>query len=428
MTYYPPLRKHNFDWDFMNNFDHIISSIEKYLWEKLYCEKTSLFYDRICKGDDRLAELPTLDEISKQFPNPCGWSTGMEDCSINAGHMLEILSLQHTVSYENISTKAKCVIKGIHLCQSVHGKIGFLVRGVSPFDKKSCYFNSSRDQITMVVGGLFDIYKGVPTLPANQQEQIKEILFNIATYTKHTVTKENNYSYLRLDGGKAVVSDLWNCDVHEMLRLPMIYAAAGEICKCEEFSLLALSYMEEGLKASEAFDKEKYFWDFPLVQMQLSLHILLHCPTLKAYHKCIKKLMKDVAFTAKREFLNVLERCEAYTGDWNAYCNNWRTLPMYVTPTTIADNPHNTIFDGYTYLNPAYNKDFAIIVEYLRSLGNYLVATLLAPEIGLDRADINRFKSFLSKLDFSQCTHAGPFSLLHGLLLLCAPSHQKNFK
>lgn len=149
MTYYPPLRKHNFDWDFMNNFSHIISSIEKYLWEKLYCEKTSLFYDRICKGDDRFAELPTLDEISKQFPNPCGWSTGMEDCSINAGHMLEILSLQHTVSYENISTKVECVIKGIHLCQSVHGKIGFLVRGVSPFDKKSCYFNSSRDQITI---------------------------------------------------------------------------------------------------------------------------------------------------------------------------------------------------------------------------------------------------------------------------------------
>ena len=101
---------------------------------------------------------------------------------------------------------------------------------------------------------------------------------------------------------------------------------------------------------------------------------------------------------------------------------------MYVTPATIADNPHNTVFDGYTYLNPAYNKDFAIIVEYLRSLGNYLVATMLAPEISLDRANINRLTGFLSKLDFSQCTHAGPFSLLHGLLLLCAPSHQKNFK
>ena len=91
---------------------------------------------------------------------------------------------------------------------------------------------------------------------------------------------------------------------------------------------------------------------------------------------------------------------------------------MYVTPATIADNPHNTVFDGYTYLNPAYNMDFAIIFEYLRSLGNYLVATLLAPEISLDKADINRFKSFLSKLDFSKCTHAGPFSLLHGLLQL----------
>ena len=98
---------------------------------------------------------------------------------------------------------------------------------------------------------------------------------------------------------------------------------------------------------------------------------------------------------------------------------------MYVTPATIVENPHNTVFDGYTYLNPAYNKDFAIIVEYLRSLGNYLIATLLAPEISLDQADIYRFKSFLSKLNFSKCTHAGPFSLLHGLLLLCKSSQKQ---
>ena len=135
--------------------------------------------------------------------------------------------------------------------------------------------------------------------------------------------------------------------------------------------------------------------------------------------------MKDVAFTAKREFLNVLERCEVYTGDWNVYCNNWRALPMYVTPATIAENPHNTVFDGYTYLNPSYNKDFAIIVEYLRSLGNYLTATLLAPEASIDQADTGRFISLLSRIDFSQCTHAGPFSLLHGLLLLCKSTQKQ---
>lgn len=410
----------------MNNLDKIIYALDSHIWRKLFCEETFLFYDRICDEQNPLAHLPTPGEIKKQFPNPCGWSTGMEDCSINAGHTLEILALQHNLFNTDISIKASKIIKGISLCESVHGKEGFLVRGISPFDKKSCYFNSSRDQITMVVGGLFDIYKKDETLSIDIRNQIKEILLHIATYTSKTVTKENGYSYLRLDGGKAIVSKLWDCDVHEMLRLPMIYAATGELCGSDLFKELAINYIEDGLIASERFDKEKYFWDFPLIQMQLSLDVLRNCKHLKTWHNRINKLMDDVSYAATREFRNVLERCENYTGNWNAYCKNWRTLPMRITPETISTNPHNAIYDGYTYLNPVYNEDFAIIVEYLRSLGNYLTAGLLAPNTAIKTTDFERLIKFLGKLDFDKCTHAGPFALLHGILLVKTISIKSN--
>ncbi|MBO7223996.1 MAG: hypothetical protein J6V70_07670 [Kiritimatiellae bacterium] len=90
---------------------------------------------------------------------------------------------------------------------------------------------------------------------------------------------------------------------------------------------------------------------------------------------------------------------------------------MRITPETISTNPHNAIYDGYTYLNPVYNEDFAIIVEYLRSLGNYLTAGLLAPNTAIKTTDFERLIKFLGKLDFDKCTHAGPFALLHGILL-----------
>ena len=331
--------------------------------------------------------------------------------------MLLTLAQLHHLTGQDVTEEVRKVLKGIRLCESVHSNKGFLVRGVSHRDGKSCYFNSSRDQVTMVIGGLFEVYRVLPSLPEDLKELIRVMLLEMARYCKKTVTKENKYSYLRLEGGRAVVSDLWACDVHEMLRLPMIYAACGEVCDKEEFRQEALRYMEEGLRVSEQFNKEKYYWDFPLIQMQLSLDVLRKCDFLSPYHERIAALMDRVGFVGRREFCAVLKRCQDYTGDWFVFNPNWRLLPMKVTSVTLQEDPSNAVFDSYTYLNPVYPQEFAIIVEYLRSLGNYLTASLLAPSVCLLREDWQDFCAFLETQDFSKCTHAGPFSLLHGLVL-----------
>ena len=393
------------------------SAMYDHIWKKLFCAKTGLFYDRISPDDDRFSHLPAVEEIARQFPNPSGWGTGMEDCSINAGHALEVLALMYKIGGEDVTVLIGEVLRGLRLCESVHGKNGFLVRGVSHRDGKSCYFNSSRDQITMAVAGLFDVYHNVSSLSDSQRELIRTMLHEMALYCRKVVTKESGYSYLRLDGGRALVSELWDCGVHEMLRLPMIYAACAVVNDEPEFREETFRYMEEGLRVSETFDETIYWWDFPLIQMQLSLDILHKCPFLESYRARIERLMDKVGVAARREFLNVLTRCEQYQGDWNAYNANWRTLPMKTTPMTLKESPTNAVYDGYTYLNPVYPEEFMRIVEYERSLGNYLASSLLAPNSGIDVEQWNRFIAFMEKQDFSKCTHAGPFSLLHGYVL-----------
>ena len=60
-------------------FSHRFASVAyDYIWKKLFCAKTGLFYDRISPDDDRFSHLPSVEEIAKQFPNPSGWGTGME--------------------------------------------------------------------------------------------------------------------------------------------------------------------------------------------------------------------------------------------------------------------------------------------------------------------------------------------------------------
>jgi hypothetical protein len=42
---------------------------------------------------------------------------------------------------------------------------------------------------------------------------------------------------------------------------------------------------------------------------------------------------------------------------------------------------------------------------------------MLAPHRRIDAGQWNRLIAFMEKQDFSKCTHAGPFSLLHGYML-----------
>lgn len=110
------------------------------LWNQLqnclYHPEMELIYDYVTSRNPRhrFDHLPSPEEVAANFPNPCGWSTGMEDCMLNAGSALDILRLRREdEGGTREETAFAChLLNGIHRCATVHGRSGFIARGITP--------------------------------------------------------------------------------------------------------------------------------------------------------------------------------------------------------------------------------------------------------------------------------------------------------
>ena len=139
------------DLDFINSTDPAVSGAWRMAFERLWCEKTKLFYDFLSEDtpDGAISHLPTPEMIARQVPNPCGWGTGMEDSVLNGGVMLEaLIALYQRTGEASILPALHEVAEGLLACAQVSGQEGFLARSLSPADGESHYSNSSRDQYT----------------------------------------------------------------------------------------------------------------------------------------------------------------------------------------------------------------------------------------------------------------------------------------
>jgi hypothetical protein len=82
------------------------------------------------KGKEQ-SHLPTADEVKRQYPNPCGYSTGREDGAILGGAMLSVICDRFAVTREEaLRAQAVEVFAGLHRCATVHGVRGFVARNV----------------------------------------------------------------------------------------------------------------------------------------------------------------------------------------------------------------------------------------------------------------------------------------------------------
>ncbi len=189
-----------------------LESLRKQIREVLFHPETELIYDYATSRDPvhRFDHLPAPEEVAADFPNPCGWSTGMEDSMLNAGSMLDVLRLEREDgdSPETAPAFACRLLHGIHRCATVHGHPGFVARSITPRDGKSCYSNSSRDQFTLAVYGVWRFLRAFPDAPSAEIQRARELLHSIACYCEHTVTAGHEYDLGRLDGGRAIVSKM----------------------------------------------------------------------------------------------------------------------------------------------------------------------------------------------------------------------------
>jgi len=245
-------------------------------WARFYKGETHLFYDYLSSYESgcEQSHLPTAAEVARQYPNPCGYGTGMEDCMISAGIMMSLLIDRYAVTKdETLRERADTVYQGIRLCATVHGVPGFVARGVCPEDRKGIYLNSSRDQYTHAVHGLW-LYFHSPLCSAEKKEEIRRILASIADRMTRNVTPENNYDSLRADGTHDTlgISRMWEVKGHEAARLPMIYAAAWDTTGRQEYRDLWRTYLEPAIKQSFIVGERQPAYVY--LQMQTSLELL----------------------------------------------------------------------------------------------------------------------------------------------------------
>jgi len=293
-------------------------------WKRFYLLKTKLLYDYLSSYEPgrELAHLPTANEVALQYPNECGYGTGMEDCMISAGVMLSLIVDRYAVTIdEKLRDCADAVFRGIQLCATAHGVPGFLARAVCDEDRKSIYFNSSRDQYTHAVHGLW-LYLHSPLCSPENTKAIGEILSAIADRMTRNVTPENDYDSLRADGTRDTrgISRMWNVKGHEAARLPMIYAAAWDATGEQEYFDLYRKYLRPAVKQS--FLVEEWQPTYALLQMQVSMELLESLEQDPELRKQMRAIMAMVSKRCAARALHADRNSQKL--DLTLTCSDWR--------------------------------------------------------------------------------------------------------
>jgi CubicO group peptidase (beta-lactamase class C family) len=297
----------------------------KVTWERFYLPGTHLLYDYLTSYEPGrgLAHLPTADEVARQVPNECGYGTGMEDGMISAGVMLDLLVDRYAVTKEEaLRERARAIVEGVRLCATAHGVTGFLARAVCHEDVTRVYPNSSRDQYTHAVHGLWR-YVHSPLCDVQAKAEVGFILSAIADRMTRNVTPENDYDSLRLDGSRDTrgISRMWNVMGHEAARLPMLYAAAWDATGRREYYDLYRKYVGSAVEQSLTVEDKQA--TYALLQMQDSMELLASLETDVA----LKRRMGEVmAMVTKRCALRAANADKAaQTLDLTMLCTDWRT-------------------------------------------------------------------------------------------------------
>jgi hypothetical protein len=247
-----------------------------YIWTKLFHPGTNLFYDCLTDHprDPLCGHLPTPEEIAHNFPNACGWNTGMEDSMLNGAPVLSMLVDRWEATHdESLRESAAKVFAGMKHCATVSGVRGFLARSVSPVDGTSFYWNSSRDQYTLFVYAARKFCRsGLSS--EEQRDDIRQIVADFAYRCETCVTEANHYELLRADNKSGLVSQMWgDIEPHEILRLPMLYGAAWDLTGERRWFELYRRYVKHGQEFAATI-RHPRFSGHALLQMQASQRLL----------------------------------------------------------------------------------------------------------------------------------------------------------
>lgn len=192
------------------------------IWARFVHPDVDLVYDYIAPPGtpEPWAHLPTAEEVAAETPNACGWGAGMEDCAINGGAYTACMLDAHAATgREEYAEKARRLCRGLRTLGTVGEREGFVARGVLPGDGRTHYPNTSADQVTWFVYGLWR-YATSPVATDAERREIADILDAACRRVA-----EDGFTLLRDDAKPGLVGEIGVIRSDRSSRLLALYAA-----------------------------------------------------------------------------------------------------------------------------------------------------------------------------------------------------------
>ncbi len=386
------------------------------LRHELFCEDTGMIYDSICSGNHelRFEHLPYLEEIQANTPNPHGYATGMEDSMLNAGFAIEMCICRAEAEPEKrdeCEDFARRLLQGMFRCSNVHGHRGYVVRSVSHRDKSSCYMESSRDQFTLFVYGLWRYFHS-PFAKPNEKNAIRKELCAVADFAESRMSQEYSCNLGRLDGFPGVHLQMLGVQSHEAMRLPMFFAAAFDVNENTRYHELYLKYVEQALtESARMLESTRPWWHIELSQMQISLSLCRAVDDIPEHKVCIDHLIKHIAGIAEKQAIDYhFSQMSEYSGSWAPLSHAWRESDRF--SLQLFSEGKSAMRGGKIYLKGEENQDFKEAFDRIRATGNIITSILLAPDYNSSPDFWNKFVECAAIPEYGQHTSGGLVNIL----------------
>ncbi|TWU10331.1 hypothetical protein Pla52o_57050 [Novipirellula galeiformis] len=364
-------------------------------WNRFFQKDVQTFADYLSSYEPgkELSHLPTAEEVRRQYPNPCGYGTGMEDGMILGGAMLSIITDMYAVTEdESLRESAKQVYSGVRLCATVHGVPGFLARNVCRDDRKSVYINSSRDQYTHGVHGLWKFYRS-PLSDDQTKDEIRNILMAVADRMIQFVTPENDYDFCRADGQRCPlgICRMWNVQAHEAARLPMIYAAAWDVTADQKYYRQWRKYVAKAVQQST--DPDKNTPAYAILQMQCSLELLYQLEQDDDLKTQMNEVMQHLARLAEKRSKRVSAQLSEKTAEERRMLGpDWRTVDNWINQK------------GYP--NPQWGS-YREVWHLTREAGEAAMVPLMVDHPAISAEQSKRLKELIRSTEYLQNSSCG---------------------
>ena len=381
----------------MERMERMAQKALDYAEERLLSPETGLIYDFPLHED--AAFYPTAEECARHIPNPVGYGVGMEDCMIHGGTLLDAaVTAWEKTGNARFRQLAARLARGMLSCREQALSPGFLPRGVSPVDGRSHYADSSRDQYTLFVFGLFRYLEG--RLASEEDvHRMRLAAESLATRAEKNVRPETGYDMLREDGKPSLVTALWGPSLgnHEMHRLPMIYLFAHRMTGDEHWLAAYRALREEA--CARALPMGEYWHLYAVQQMLASLYVLRALDGDAGWRARYASLMDAAADCCGRMAGSVAQKL-AQVADVNVPQPSFRECRM-------KENP-NLRQMGENCLVPARDTE-----EFFRLQDAAVISAaygLAGKELPGDCAEL--FRQAFSRIDFDRHQRATPVHFL----------------